>query len=407
MIQIAVDNARADFRVIGAVGLAHFSSHFFQLVLPPLLPMMTAELGFGYVELGALMTVFFAVSGVFQVLAGFLVDRIGARHVLPAGVAVLAGGIGLVGFAGNLWTMLALTAIAGVGNAIFHPADYSLLSGKVSMKRMARGYSVHAITGTLGWAAAPIAVIALAQAFGWRAALLSLGAAGLVLALGLSLAREELSAPEAPAIAHPVPAKTGVTRPLLDLLSASVLFAFVYFFLLQLSLGAAQAYLPSLLPMVQGVSLAFATLLTSIYLTGAAFGAFAGGFLADRTRHYERIIGVGLTAAACLLLTLGFVAAPAWLLAPLAVVAGFCVGMTGPSRDMLVRQAAPPGATGKVFGFVYSGLDLASLSVPTIVGAMIDAGAWRTPFAFMAGALAATVVAALAVKKATGAIRPA
>ena len=75
---------RQDARTIGLIGVAHGTSHFFHLLLPPLFPLFIRDFGFSYSELGLLVSTFFVISGIGQALAGFLVDRVGARPVLLA-----------------------------------------------------------------------------------------------------------------------------------------------------------------------------------------------------------------------------------------------------------------------------------------------------------------------------------
>ena len=182
-------------------------------------------------------------------------------------------------------------------------------------------------------------------------------------------------------------------------MSAPILACLLYFALLSLAQVGTQNFLPTLLPGTQAVTYAFAATATTIYLSGSAVGALVGGWLADRTRDHERIVGAGLLAAGILSLVLGFVPLPAVVLVPVVVLAGFLTGMTIPSRDMLVRAAAPPGATGKVFGFVYSGLDIGATISPLVIGMFVDHGQIPAAFAFISGALVATVVSAVAVKR--------
>src|SRR5688572_22660937 len=174
-----------DVRVIGLVGFDHFVSHFFHLALPPLFPILRDELGVSYTALGLLMSVFFAASGLGQPVAGFVVDRFGATPVLLAGMGTLAAAVGLAGFAPSYAFLIPLAALGGIGNSVFHPANYAILNGSVSATRVGRAYSVHGISGNLGWAAAPVTIVTLSHFLGWRAALVLVGAAGVVITLGL------------------------------------------------------------------------------------------------------------------------------------------------------------------------------------------------------------------------------
>lgn len=393
MTDIAIAKPAADLRIISVVGGAHFTSHFFQLVLPPLFPLMRADLGVSYTELGLLMSAFFAGSGVFQIGAGFVVDRIGAHLVLPAGMALLAGSIMLMGLAPDMWMLFALALLGGIGNSVYHPADYSVLTGRVTPTRMARAYSVHSVSGTLGWAAAPVTMIFLASLFGWRNALVIGGAGGLVCALLVLLDRHDLVLPDARK-KHTVGATGGAL-----FFTPAILLAFGYFTLLSTAFTSLQNFLPVLLPHVQSVSRDFAATVTTLYLTIYAVGSLAGGYLADRFKNHDKLIGYGLAPMAGLTLAMGFIGLHPFVLLCLAMLTGFLGGMTIPSRDMLVRSATPPGSAGRVFGFVYSGLDLGALAAPPIIGYMVDHGADRAAFVFIALVIVATLLPAFFVAR--------
>ena len=395
MTDLAYPRPSSDLRIMSVVGGAHFTSHYFQLVLPPLFPLMRESLGVTYTELGLLMAVFFAGSGLFQIVAGFVVDRIGAHVVLPAGMALLAGSILLMGFAPSLWMLYVLALLGGIGNSVYHPADYAVLTGRISSARMARAYSVHTVMGTLGWAAAPVSMTFLAHVFDWRMALAIGGAMGLACAAVTALDKADLVLPHLKKHRE----KTQDRSSLQLFLSAGILMAFVYFTLLSTAFTGVQNYLPTLLPQVQGVSLQLATTVTTFYLITYAIGSLAGGWLADRVASHNKLIGFGLVPMMTLVLAMGYLAMPAPLLMLAAMGTGFFGGMTIPSRDMLVRSACPKGSEGRVFGFVYSGLDLGALTAPPVIGFMLDHGALRAPFLFIAGTIVLTLAPAFFVAR--------
>jgi MFS transporter, FSR family, fosmidomycin resistance protein len=391
MTDIAAELPRRDAKVVSLVGAAHGASHFYHLVLPPLFPVLKDALGVGYTELGLIMSVFFFASGVAQVAAGFVVDRWGPQRILPAGVGMLGLASVLAGLTPNYWALLPIAVLAGIGNAVFHPADYAILNARVTPTRMARAFSIHTIMGTLGWAAAPVTMIFLAERFGWRWALIAVGLLGIALAALLALEHRSLSAP-----VHRS-REAGVANWRL-LLTGPIVACFVYFALLAMAQGGTQNFLPTLLPLVQSISYPLAATATTLYLIGSAVGSLAGGLVADATPHHERVVGAGLLAAGALTLVVGYVPLPALVLLGIGVLMGFLTGMTTPSRDMLVRGATPAGSTGKVFGFVYSGLDLGSVLAPLAIGVLLDRGQPKLTFAFMAAALLATIASALIVK---------
>jgi MFS family permease len=356
---------------------------------------MRESLGVSYTELGLLMAVFFAGSGLLQIVAGFVVDRFGAHIVLPAGMALLAGSIMLMGFAPSVWMLYVLALLGGIGNSVYHPADYSVLTGRITPARMARAYSVHTVTGTLGWAAAPVTMTFLAHLYDWRMALAIGGALGLVCAAVVALDKNDLVLPHLKK-AH---VETQGQSSLQLFMSPSILMALIYFTLLSTAFTGVQNYLPTLLPEVQGVSLQFATTVTTFYLAVYALGSLAGGWLADRVSSHDRLIGFGLIPMMGLVLAMGYIAMPAPVLMLAAMGTGFFGGMTIPSRDMLVRGATPKGSEGRVFGFVYSGLDLGALIAPPVIGYMLDHGANHAPFLFIAATIVITLAPAFFVAR--------
>jgi MFS transporter, FSR family, fosmidomycin resistance protein len=385
-----------DVRVIGLVGFGHFISHFFQLALPPLFPILRNELGVSYTALGLLMSVFFAASGVGQTVAGFVVDRFGATRVLLGGMGTLAAAVGLAGVTPSYVFLVPLAALAGLGNSVFHPANYAILNGAVSALRVGRAYSVHGIAGNLGWAAAPVTVVTLSYFVGWRAALVGMGAAGVIITLAL-LSQAHVLTDRRPAAA----ATAGWQSSVRPLLATPILVAFVFFVLIAIAIVGLQAFAVAALVAVYEVPLALATGALTALLVGSATGILTGGVLADRTRRHDVVAGAGAAAAAVFALTIASGAVPAAVLAGVMALVGFCLGCTQPSRDMLVRGATPPGASGKVYGFVYSGLDAGSALSPFLFGWLMDRGAPRTIFVLAAVAMLLTIVTALQVHRST------
>jgi MFS family permease len=388
-----------DIRVIGLVSSAHAVSHFFQLVLPPLFPLLKEAFGVSYAELGLLVTSFYAASGLSQTPAGFAVDRFGARAVLVAGIGLFATAILLIGLAPSYWLMVPLVMAAGVGNSVFHPADYSILTSAVRKEWMARAYGIHQFGGNVGWAVAPVAVLTLSHFFGWRIALVILGLVGHVLMLvvwwqGAALTIGDATAARARVAAGPR------TAPLRLLTAPSILLCFSYFAMLAMAFTGIQSFLPAALNTAHGTPLAIAGWALTGYLVGGAAGILFGGWLADHWRRHERILAFGLVAAAVLVMVVGIVDLPVGPLVVMIAAAGFCSGATSPSRDMMVRAATPPGSTGKVFGFVYSGLDLGSALVPPLLGLLLDHNMTMGFFAVTALALGVCIVLAYALQRA-------
>jgi FSR family fosmidomycin resistance protein-like MFS transporter len=372
-------DARRDAGVIGLVGLAHGTSHFFQLMLPPLFPWLMRDFSLSYTDVGLLMTTFFVISGVGQALAGFAVDRFGAFRVLAFGVAALALSGLMLSVSGSYPMLLLTAALAGTGNSIFHPADFTILNHRVSQPRLGHAFSMHGLGGNLGWAAAPVFMAGLASTIGWHRAGLAAAAVGAMVLAILLARRTWLAYPqdEAPSVTAgaPAPAPAGHFA---FLSSGAVWMSFAFFLVTTMAFGILQNYAPAILREVYGVSLVIANGGLTAYLLGSGAGMIAGGFLAERG---DRLVAAALGFAALMSGVLAAGAMPAIALWPLMAGMGFGVGMAGPGRDLLVRRAATSrfgrGSFGRVYGFVYSGLDTGQALSPLLFGPLLDAGRFR------------------------------
>lgn len=391
----AAISLRQDARTIGLVGLAHGTSHFFHLLLPPLFPFFIRDFGFSYAELGLLVTTFFVISGIGQALAGFVVDRIGARPVLFAALSCFALSGVAVSLANGYTGLMLAAALAGLGNCPFHPADFTILNRRVSAARLGHAFSTHGLTGNLGWAAAPLFLTGLTAAFGsWRMA----AACASVMVIGVMavLWWQRDAIDDRQGEWAPVPAAAGTggkpvapEHPMAFLRLPSVWMCFSFFFWSTCALSAIQSFASPALHQLTGLPLTMTSLVVSGYMLFGAVGIVIGGFLAARSERLEKIISCCLLASAALMVLVGSGALPGMMAVVLTAVAGFGTGLAGPSRDMLIKQAAPPGATGRVYGTVYSGLDLGFAMAAPVFGALLDHG---LPSAvFYGSALALTV----------------
>jgi len=393
---VRTSSAAADARLIAIVCAGHTLSHFYSLVLPPLFPVLRGELRVSYAALGALITAWATASAISQPVSGFLVDRFGARRVLASGLVLLSSAIALAGMAPSYWALVPIMALAGLGNGVFHPADYSIFNSRVDPKRLGRAYSAHSSSGSLGWVLAPIVVGGLTAMGGWRMAVTSVGAVGVLAAVFISRQRALDDGPRrAPARAEiGAPALAAEIRPLL---TPPILMAFAYFALIAASMSAMQAFAVTTMVAIYDTPLTMAAGALTAYLLGSAAGVICGGFAADRMRRHDVFASGGMAVAAALTLLFASGAPPAALLAALLALIGFAKGATNPSRDMLVRAATPRGASGQVFGFVYSGLDVGTLVMPPIYGWLIDRGQPRAVFVVAAALMALTIVTVLEV----------
>jgi MFS family permease len=388
-----------DAEVIGLVGLAHGTSHFFHLMLPPLFPWLMADFSLSYTEVGLLTTTFFVISGVGQALGGFVVDRVGARSVLLFGVGALALSGVVLGLSASYGMLIVAAGVAGVGNSIFHPADFTILNRHVSVPRLGHAFSVHGLSGSLGWACAPVFMAGLASAAGWHAAGFSAAAVGASVLILLWLRRGALAdAADSKATSAGAAAAAPHAGHFSFLSSGAVWVSFAFFFVTTMAFGILQNYAPAILSETYDISLVVASGGLTAYLLGSAGGMVAGGFLADRG---DRVVAAALGFAAVMATTLASGTMPSLALWPLMAAMGFGVGLAGPGRDLLVRRAATSrfgrSSFGRVYGFVYSGLDTGQALSPVVFGPLLDAGRFGDALVAVALLQAAGLLTALHV----------
>ncbi|CAB3682621.1 MULTISPECIES: MFS transporter [Achromobacter] len=409
---LALDAAarRRDWKIILLIGVAHASSHFFQLVLPSLYVSLGNEFGLDFARLGLLVSTFYVVSGIGQASSGFVVDRIGARPVLWFGLACFVLSGVLIGSANGYAMLVAAAVVGGIGNSVFHPADYSIINHRISAPRLGHAFSTHGLTGNLGWALTPVFMTSITLLADWRVAAYS--AAGLVaLVLLLTILGRDLIGGPSPLEGHadveagkaaPKPAakpQESVLTTLTTLLSKPALWgAFLFFACTSIALSSVQNYTIPLLGQLYDLSKVAASSALSGYMVASAVGMAAGGFLVSANPRTERTVMVALILAGLTLVVLALGLVPAVMAAPVVALAGFCSGVAAPSRDMLIRRVTPKGSTGSVYGLVYSGMDVGSALGPLAFGLLLDAGLRQGPWvgagvAFAAAAFLAQWIA--------------
>ncbi len=409
---LALDAAarRRDWKIILLIGVAHASSHFFQLVLPSLYVSLGNEFGLDFARLGLLVSTFYVVSGIGQASSGFVVDRIGARPVLWFGLTCFVLSGVLIGSANGYAMLVAAAVVGGIGNSVFHPADYSIINHRISAPRLGHAFSTHGLTGNLGWALTPVFMTSITLLADWRVAAYS--AAGLVaLVLLLTVLGRDLIGGPSPLEGH-ADAEAGkaaakpaakpqesVLTTLSTLLSKPALWgAFLFFACTSIALSSVQNYTIPLLGQLYDLSKVAASSALSGYMVASAVGMAAGGFLVSANPRTERTVMVALILAGLTLVVLALGLVPAALAAPVVALAGFCSGVAAPSRDMLIRRVTPKGSTGSVYGLVYSGMDVGSALGPLAFGLLLDAGLRQGPWvgagvAFAAAAFLAQWIA--------------
>ena len=364
---------RGDATVMALVGLAHCASHFSQLLLPPLFPWLKDAFHASYAELGLLLTVFFIVSCSVQALSGFVVDRFGPRPILFGGIALLAAAAFGLAASPSYPAMLAFVVVAGIGNGVFHPVDYTLLNRKIHPSRLGHAFSVHGITGSLGWALAPAMLVPIALAFSWRVALASAGVLILAVLVVLVANRAQLTfALVSPAAPKATPAHGRAAASFGFLAIPAVWMCFGFFFLYAVVLGGIQAFAPEAARQLHAVPTRWAAMCLTFYMVAAACGMVVGGFAAADPSRCERIVAIGFTAAAAIALTIGYAPVVPSAVPVLFAAMGLAAGIAGPSRDLIVKRSSPENATGRVYGVVYSGLDIGQAFAPLVFAPLLD-----------------------------------
>ena len=399
---VTVSVRRNSARAVAVVSTAHFASHFYMLLLPPLFPLLREVYGVGYTELGFAISVFSMVTACTQVPVGFAVDRFGARRILIAGLLLEAVSFALIGLVPVYAAFLALMAVAGLANSVYHPADYSLLNASVDPRRMGRAFSFHTAAGMLGNAVAPVTMVFLMTLTDWRTALVlcaTFGAlVGLLVALNSRTLRDRVdsgTSGDGPGAGFAATGATGLRL----LLSLPIVLGLLFFFGISVSQHGMQSFSVSALHAIHDAPLAEATTVLTAYLFASPVGVLAGGWVADRIQRRH-----DLFAAMCFVVMAACVAAIAALRLPLAVtgvlfaVTGLFAGMVSPSRDMLIRSMAPPGEIAKVFGFVSTGFNFGGIAAPVLFGFILDRSDpglvfWVVAVVCLAGVLTVTSAA--------------
>lgn len=366
-----------DMKVIGLVCFPHMMSHAYWLVIPPMFPILMSIFSLNYTQVGAIITAFAATTMIAQTPVGFLVDRIGARTVLVCGLALEATAIGLFGLSTEYWHLIVLAAFAGLGHTVFHPADYAILSARVSEERMGRAFSWHSASGYIGFAIAPVFMTGVTALWNWRAAFLMIGIIGILATLVLltqsaSLRDDGTTQKTGSDDAKSAPEPMNLAAGLKLIVSFPVLMCFLYFVFHQMGGGGVRAFLVAALWEMYGTPQVVAALALSAFTVGSVIGILSGGFVADKFGPQIWTAAATLIPAGFIIALLGWVDIQGTLLIVLLALSGYLIGLLIPSRDLLLRSVTPPGSMGKVMGFASTGSNMGGALIPVVLGYAMD-----------------------------------
>lgn len=372
-----VNQVNKDYRILGVISVGHFMSHYYCLTLPPIFPQLREAFGVSYTELGTLLALMMAATAVVQIPMGFWVDRYGARIVLTVGLVMMSICCLATGLVSSFWPFAVFTLLSGFFNAVFHPADYAILNSSMAQHRMGRAFSIHTFSGHLGAATAPALMIAMTSLAGWKIALVASGVFGILVA-GLLATQWNVMREDTAPKAKKADGSAGGWAATKVLITRPILIFFLFFALLSMTATGMQTFAVTAFVTLHATPLETANLVLSIYLFCSAGGILIGGELADRWPHHGLLAAIMFALTALFSVMMAVFNMPAALLAIMMAVMGLGQGITRPARDMMLRDAAPKGSIGRIFGFVSSGLAFGSAVAPIPFGLMLDWGlpAW-------------------------------
>ncbi|MDP6174238.1 MAG: MFS transporter [Rhodospirillales bacterium] len=384
MATLAAGNAR-DYKIIGLISFGHLLSHFYFLVLPPILPLMKAEFDVSYAALGLIMTAYGLAAGIAQTPIGFLIDHIGGRPSLVVGMAIQGGTIALMGFATEFWQLLLFYSISGLANTVYHPADYAILSASIPKEKLGRAFSIHLFSGNFGWALTPGIMVGLTLLWDWRTAFIIVGLVGIVHAVIVGcqgrLLDDDIKARRTRiADRQRETEKTGITGQGSDgsmsgvrlLFTLPILMGFLFFATMTLGFTGLRGFFVAAIDLLYATPLETANLALTGFLLGSALGILAGGVLADSWGPRVDTAFITLLIAAGLVILMGMTKLPLIILIAVFSMSGFLQGILLPTRDLLIRSVTPEGSMGKVMGFLSSATMLSSAAVPPLFGWLLD-----------------------------------
>ena len=389
---------RQDATTIGLVGLAHATSHFMQMLLVPLFPVFRQEFDLSYSQIGFLVSVLYMISSLGQASSGFAVDRLGARPVLFTSFALFIAAAITAANATGYGSLILVMVLVGIGNSPFHPVDFTIMNQRVSSTRLGYAFSVHGVTGNLGWALAPLFFVGITALSSWRMAYYCAALLVLCVFLVLFWHRTLLQTKTT----HQTIVDTSSVSDFAFLKLPAIWWCFGFFMFATMTLAVVQSYSISILQNLHDVSLYAANATLTAYMLCAAVGMIVGGWVAAKfPDSSDRIVARAMTVAAAILVLAASGVFGAMGTCALIASTGFAIGVGGPSRDMMIKEATPVGATGRVYGLVYSGMDVGFAIAPAVFGVLMDRGYYASVLVGAGVTLMMAVLLALGVGRRT------
>jgi FSR family fosmidomycin resistance protein-like MFS transporter len=377
---------------LGAQSAMHVVNDGLFVGIYPLLPLVAADLGLSYAQVGGLKAAFSGASAALQVPAGMLAERFGEQTLLALGTGWVGLGLLLMGLATSFWGLIALALAAGLGGNIQHPVATSVVSRLFEGGRRSTAIGTLNFAGDLGKIAAPLVAGAAALSYGWRGGFVALGAIGAIFSLGYLLTVPEpgrLAAQTREDGSAEAPPGWGIARPGLFAMLT------VVGMLDSMARGTALTFAPFLLG-EKGIDAAAMSFYFAVLFAAGAAGKFLCGPLGDRYGNVATIVVTELVTAVALI---GLLAAPAGLVLLALLPLGFVLNGTSSVLYAAVAGLVDVRRRARGYGLYYTATLFSSAAAPIAYGLVADQIGLSPALAVLAAATALIAPLALAVRK--------
>lgn len=383
-------------RILTLISSGHALSNFYVLCIPALIPFLKTEFGVSYTLLGLLLTVRPITTGLLQIPVGFLVDHLGGKRMLIAGLFTLSISFILLSMVPNFWSAMPVMVLFGVGISTIRPSNYTILNASISPTWIGRAFGINMFAAHAGRAVAPPLMVSIAVLWDWRMALLIAGVVGLIVTVALMtqwrIVRDD-------AVRVKRPEGLGFFQEIRMLASGSLFLFFIFFIFNALTTHGIHSFTVAALAELHGTPLTVASSALTGYLVAGAIGVLAGGFLVDKTPRHILVAVAVLIGSGALFVILGSVSMPMTLIVATLSLAGILQGILRPARDMLMRAVIPRESFGKAIGMVATGAAIGGAMAPLIFGWILDVGKANWLFYVLAMCLVILIVTVVIPKR--------